>query len=124
MEYKSLAEKLKEILKMKNEAVGIKFLNDNSLASEYDQTKKYTFCQFIMKAREGNKLLVTSQNIACANGGSALGFMPVPVVIGTHPIPMKYFLDHEKLSFWNKTGMAELAPALFEEEHNIMKNYD
>lgn len=78
MEYKSLAEKLKEILKMENEAVGIKFLNDNSLASGYDQTKKYTFCQFIMRAREGNKLLATSQNIACANGGSALGFMPVP----------------------------------------------
>ena len=48
----------------------------------------------------------------------------VPVVIGTHPIPMKYFLDHEKLSFWNKTGMAELAPVLFKEEEKIMKNYD
>lgn len=48
----------------------------------------------------------------------------VPVVIGTHPIPMKYFLDHQKLSFWNKTGMAELAPVLFKEEEKIMKNYD
>lgn len=48
----------------------------------------------------------------------------VPVVIGTHPIPMKYFLDHEKLSFWNKTGMAELAPVLFKEQEEMMKNYD
>ncbi|WP_206460563.1 DUF169 domain-containing protein [Anaerovorax sp. IOR16] len=78
MEYKLLSKRLKEILKMENEAVGIKFLNDNHLAENYDQTKKYTFCQFIMKAREGNKLLATSQNISCANGGSALGFMPVP----------------------------------------------
>jgi len=39
---------------------------------------EYTFCQFLMKAREGGKLLATGNNIACANGVSALGFQPVP----------------------------------------------
>lgn len=78
MNYKVLSIKLKGLLKMEKEPVGIKFLNDNKLAVNYRQDKKYTYCQFIMKAREGNKLLATGENIACANACSALGFMPVP----------------------------------------------
>ena len=48
----------------------------------------------------------------------------VPVVIGTHPIPMKYYNDHEKLEYWKKANMAELAPYLFNEKQEIMKAYD
>jgi predicted metal-binding protein len=48
----------------------------------------------------------------------------VPVVVGTHPIPLKYFTEHEKLSFWDKTGMKELAPLLFEDSESTMKAYD
>ena len=48
----------------------------------------------------------------------------IPVVIGTHPIPMKYFLDHEKLSFWEKAGMKELAPELFNDTEKIMIDYN
>lgn len=78
MEYKFLSKRLKELLEMENEPVGIKFLTDNELAKDYNRDKKYTFCQFIMRAREGEKLLAIRENITCANGGSALGFMPVP----------------------------------------------
>ena len=78
MDYRLLSEKLKEILCLKNEAVGLKLLADNTLVSGYSSDQKYTFCQFIMKAREGRKLLATADNIACANGASALGFIPVP----------------------------------------------
>jgi len=77
-DYKIMAETLKNLLGMKNEAVAIKLLDNNDSAPDYDQTNKYTFCQFIMKAREGHKLLATGDNIACANGASALGFTPVP----------------------------------------------
>ncbi|MDD4366905.1 MAG: DUF169 domain-containing protein [Eubacteriales bacterium] len=73
-----MSAKLKELLDLKNDIVGVKMLKDNKLLQGYDSSKKYTFCQFIMKAREGKKLLATSENIACANGASALGFMPVP----------------------------------------------
>lgn len=78
LDYKALSERLKSVLEMENEAVGIKLLNDNNSVIGYNQENKYTFCQFIMKAREGNKLLATADNIACANGASALGFIPVP----------------------------------------------
>ena len=78
MDYQLASEKLKTILGLKTEAVGIKLLQGNASVSGYESENKYTFCQFIMKAREGHKLLATADNVACANGASALGFMPVP----------------------------------------------
>ncbi|MDD5091213.1 MAG: CGGC domain-containing protein [Candidatus Wallbacteria bacterium] len=48
----------------------------------------------------------------------------LPVVLGTHPIPMKYLNAHEKLSFWDGTGMRELASRLLSESSEIMKSYD
>lgn len=32
----------------------------------------------------------------------------IPVVVGTHPIPEKYYLTHEKLNTWNTPGWKEL----------------
>ncbi|MDD2216632.1 MAG: DUF169 domain-containing protein [Eubacteriales bacterium] len=78
MDYRVLSEKLNTVLGMENQAVGIKFLKENEVIPGYDNENKYTFCQFIMKARKGEKLLVTSDTIACANGGSALGLLPIP----------------------------------------------
>lgn len=48
----------------------------------------------------------------------------IPVVVGTHPIPMKYFLDHEKMSFWKKMNMSKIAPELFKDNEMMMKQYD
>jgi len=48
----------------------------------------------------------------------------VKVIIGTHPIPMKYFLEHKKLSFWSKMNMPEIAADLFHDDETIMVNYD
>jgi len=48
----------------------------------------------------------------------------VPVVIGTHPIPMKYLKVHQKLPFWDQTNMKELAGDLMEEDRSIMEDYN
>jgi predicted metal-binding protein len=48
----------------------------------------------------------------------------VPVVIGTHPIPLKYLQAHDRLSFWEDTRMRELAPHLFEESREVMEAYN
>ena len=48
----------------------------------------------------------------------------IPVVIGTHPIPMKYLNEHGKLPFWEKSGMMETAPELFRDSSETMKDYD
>ena len=48
----------------------------------------------------------------------------IPVVVGTHPIPMKYFSDHEKMSFWKEMKMNDIAPELFKDTEKTMKSYD
>lgn len=48
----------------------------------------------------------------------------IPVVIGTHPIPQKYFSDHEKLKFWRKYNMSDIAPELFNETEEMRKSYN
>jgi predicted metal-binding protein len=48
----------------------------------------------------------------------------VPVVIGTHPIPLKYLVVHEKLSFWKSVNMDELAGDLMREDRGIMESYN
>lgn len=48
----------------------------------------------------------------------------LPVVIGTHPIPLKYYDAHNKLSFWKKMNMEELAQDLMKEDKKIMEAYN
>ena len=48
----------------------------------------------------------------------------IRVVVGTHPIPMKYAKEHQKLPFWEKGNLREKAPDLFHDEEQIMTNYD
>ena len=48
----------------------------------------------------------------------------IPVVVGTHPIPLKYLGMHQKLPFWTQNGMEELAGALMREDRRIMEAYN
>ena len=48
----------------------------------------------------------------------------IPVVIGTHPIPLKYLEAHSKLSSWKKMNMEELAGDLMREDRKIMEDYN
>jgi len=48
----------------------------------------------------------------------------VPVVLGTHPIPMKYMKTHSNLPFWQNTKMKKLVPYLFDESKEIMIDYN
>jgi predicted metal-binding protein len=46
------------------------------------------------------------------------------VVVGTHPIPLKYFTVHERLSFWKHGETAALAGDLLQESRETMAAYD
>ena len=48
----------------------------------------------------------------------------IPVVIGTHPIPLKYFEVHKNLSFWKNTNLRELAGDMMREDPKIMEAYN
>jgi predicted metal-binding protein len=48
----------------------------------------------------------------------------LPVVVGTHPIPLKYLEAHRKLPFWERMGMEELAGDLLSEDCKVMESYN
>jgi len=48
----------------------------------------------------------------------------LPVVIGTHPIPLKYMEIHMKLPFWKTMRMEELVGDLMEEDRAVMEAYN
>ena len=48
----------------------------------------------------------------------------LPVIIGTHPIPLKYLENHEKLPFWKQNKMEEIAPGLLAEDRRVMEDYN
>jgi len=51
-------------------------------------------------------------------------YYQLPVIVGTHPIPLKYYEAHQKLSFWDKMKMEELAGELMREDKQIMEAYN
>ena len=46
------------------------------------------------------------------------------VVIGTHPIPLKYLQTHEQLPFWQEGKIADIAGHLLEESREVMESYN
>lgn len=48
----------------------------------------------------------------------------IPVVIGTHPIPLKYLQVHEKLNMWKNKDMQKIAEHLFIESKENMELYN
>jgi len=48
----------------------------------------------------------------------------IPVVIGTHPIPLKYYNTHAKLSSWKEMDMAKICGPLMTEAKEIMEDYN
>jgi len=48
----------------------------------------------------------------------------IPVVIGTHPIPLKYARVHENLSFWKDARMEEIAGDLIKEDRAVQEAYN
>jgi predicted metal-binding protein len=46
------------------------------------------------------------------------------VVVGTHPIPLKYLDVHKKLPFWDQANMEELVGGLLREDAAVMEAYN
>ncbi len=79
LNYPEMAEELTRILHLDLPPIGVKFLKDGEAEEfqNYNSDVRYTYCQFLMRAHEGEKLMATANNVSCANGASALGFLPV-----------------------------------------------
>ena len=46
------------------------------------------------------------------------------VVVGTHPIPLKYLVVHEKLPFWKEARIEVFAADLLAEDRAVMEAYN
>lgn len=79
MEHYNYAQTLKYFLELYRRPVAIRFLKkDEEALPEYRSDLNLTFCQFVMLAQRGEKLLALADNLACANGAAALGLMAMP----------------------------------------------
>ena len=83
MNYKELSDDLTNLLGLPQPAVGLKLIKDDYIPEGWVRGGKLTFCQFIMRAREGERLIADVDNISCPNGASALGFRDVPEKLRT-----------------------------------------
>ena len=105
MDYKQLSGDLTSLLGLKRPAVGIKLIKGEYIPEGWEREGKLTFCQFIMKAREGARLIADAENISCPNGASALGFMEVP-----EKLKSGEFL--EKIGVFEKDGGREMVESV------------
>ena len=48
----------------------------------------------------------------------------LPVIVGTHPIPLKYLETHHKLPFWKRMDMRAMAGWLMDEDSKVMAAYN
>jgi predicted metal-binding protein len=48
----------------------------------------------------------------------------LPVIVGTHPIPLKYLKTHSQLPFWEREQMNEIAAHLLAESPEVMEAYN
>lgn len=46
------------------------------------------------------------------------------VVVGTHPIPLKYLQAHSQLPFWEEAKIKEIASHLLAESREVMESYN
>lgn len=48
----------------------------------------------------------------------------IPVVLGTHPIPLKYLNVHKNLEMWDRGKIEKIADHLISEDKDMMQAYD
>ncbi len=106
MDYYNYAQALKYFLELYRRPVAVRFLSDEEEVSpDYRSDLDLSFCQFVMLAQRGDKLLATADNLACANGAAALGLRPLPEKIRSGEM-------HSRLNLFDSPELASQVSAL------------
>lgn len=73
------ARTLTDIIGLVRLPVAVSFLSaEVEIPADYRSDLSLTYCQHLMMAQKGEKIAVTADNLACANGAAALGLRPLP----------------------------------------------
>ena len=81
-----MSVKLKKILNLEREPVGVKFLKESEkelLKDEYDGITKTRYCQALMRAGNGEKIMITGENISCPASAAAFGLKPLSEMLSS-----------------------------------------
>jgi len=81
-----LANEIKNILNLTREPAGVKFAKKQDiigLMDRYDHETKNRYCQALMRAGNGEKIMITAQNISCPASAAAFGLKPLPEMLST-----------------------------------------
>jgi len=87
MDLKEATDVMKEILGLTYEPIAVKFLTEKSQLAGFEIPSERRYCQVLMGAREGNKLLLTTDNISCPAAAWALGFKEPPPKLSSGEMP-------------------------------------
>jgi uncharacterized protein (DUF169 family) len=78
---------MKEILGLQYEPIAVKFLEDKTDLEGFEMPSDRRYCQVLMGAREGKKLLLSVENISCPAAAWALGFSEPPPKLTSGEMP-------------------------------------
>lgn len=78
---------MREILGMSTSPVAVKFHEEFARLPGYELPEKRRYCQVLMEARKGKRVLLTPDNIACPAAAWALGFAEPPPRLSSGEMP-------------------------------------
>ena len=87
IELEDSATALKDILSLTREPIAVKFFEDMVSLDGFELLSGRRYCQVLMGAREGRRLLLTADNISCPAAAWALGFKQPPVKLSSGEMP-------------------------------------
>jgi len=136
IDLESSAVVLKDILGLTCEPIAVKFIDERVSLPGFELPSERRYCQVLMGAREGMKLLLTADNISCPAAAWALGFkapppklssgeMPAAMGIFGSPAPAKHTLDtmpRLEMGRYKMVACCPLADAPFEPDVVVLES--
>jgi uncharacterized protein (DUF169 family) len=89
---KETSDTLKSVLNLQREPAGIKFLKageEATFTGAYDAGAKSRYCQALMRAGNGEKVLLAAENISCPASAAAFGLKPLPDMLSSGQMMFK-----------------------------------
>ena len=86
-EYQDSVKTLRDILGLAREPVAVKFFEERVDLDSFQIPSQRRYCQFLMGAREGKRLIATADNISCPAAAWALGFKEPPPKLTSGEMP-------------------------------------
>lgn len=77
------ARKMKDILGLEFEPVGVKFTTGTDVPENAKNLGHHRYCQALMLARRGRKVFLNAGGLACPAAAAAFGFRPLPEPLKT-----------------------------------------